>query len=1199
MQYLKKISLLIVFMLSFYILDAQVSLGGEPMSLKSSNLVQVVPLVEMPAIDLAQLDLEDQVNDKFDGLYRFAQPFPVKLNAVSEGVWENLPDGGRLWRLNISCPGALNMNLIFGDLYLPKGSKMFIYNEDKSQVLGAFSSHNNKESRSLATALIYGDFLTVEYYEPTKSLGLGTLEISQVAHGYRGLNDDPNKIDESGACQVNVNCSPEGDGIWQDIKKGVARIIINGSGLCTGSLVSNTGGDCTPYFLTADHCIDGTYDAIDSPNANIVFFWNYEREGCANTGAAPLNQTSSGATVVANAGSSDFALLRIEGTNPADVYDVYFNGWDRSGDTGTGGKGIHHPAGDIKKIATHSVSPTSNGNYWRLFWDATLNGYSVTEGGSSGSPLFRANGRVVGQLLGGSALNCSDPANDVGVYGKISVSWTNGNNADSRRRLDAWLDPSNTGLTVFDGAYDPCAIPEISFLTGASTTNEEAATTEDACNDYQDHLISIFIRTAPSVVADVSIVDLGTGTATAGEDYDVLTTGSLSLSSGTLSQDFMVRVYDDAKIESDETIVLGYVLNANGGDALADGVNQTHTVTIADMDLNPLPTSNPIFIDFGFETGIGTFTSTSSGADQFVQGNAAALASVYWSVTGNGTNFAFVSDDSCNCDLSDVKLITPAMDFSALINATLTFDHAFSDISTESASILVSIDGGTTWSGPVYSITNTSIDNGGGVYTTPWQTGTMVDLSAYSGESNVKIAFQYNDGGIWLYGMAIDNVQITGNAPLEVQADVVSTEENLGPNETVHFYEPATGNIMCTIENTSSHDYGCTTVQVDRAGTSFQDIGGNNRIFDKNYLITPTIENPTGTYNLTLYYTAAERDGFINDNDLAYQATDLLLFKAEANLSTANAVTLIALNEISFGQDYGYTASINTGFSGFAPGAGNGVLPTSFVKLNARVRLQGALIGSTDGMMRDELRAQELLPATDPYAGIAAFTHVGGGGTETVTDPTTVFADHGGNSIVDWVFVELRSSLDSTQVVETRAGLLQKDGDIVDIDGLSSLCFNQSVPGNYYVAVRHRNHIGTMVASAVALTGTGTIVDFTNTATDLWNSQANYDGIEQVIIGGQYALWAGNTDSDGQIIFAGQFNDNDPTFDLVNTAASNFFGSQTFILPGYFAMDVNLDGRVVFAGQDNEVDLVFNNVDMFPLNSFGSDTFIVFEQLPR
>ena len=272
-------------------------------------------------------------------------------------------------------------------------------------------------------------------------------------------------------------------------------------------------------------------------------------------------------------------------------------------------------------------------------------------------------------------------------------------------------------------------------------------------------------------------------------------------------------------------------------------------------------------------------------------------------------------------------------------------------------------------------------------------------------------------------------------------------------------------------------------------------------------------------------------------------------------------------------------------------------LPQSFVKLNVKVQLQGALLGSGDGLMRDDLRSRDFIPAAEPYTAISSFTHVGEGGAETVANPVTVFADHGDNSIVDWVFVELRSAADPAEVVATRSGLLQKDGDVVDTDGVSELCFTQSEPGDYYVAVRHRNHIGTMTASALTLTADGTVVDFIDTNTELWNNQANYDGVEQVTIDGQYALWAGNTSSDDRIVFAGQANDKDPIFNEIDTAPGNIFKIQTYILPGYHPGDVNLDGDSIFAGQNNDVDPIFNNVDGFPANLFKIQTFIIFEQL--
>ena len=116
----------------------------------------------------------------------------------------------------------------------------------------------------------------------------------------------------------------------------------------------------------------------------------------------------------------------------------------------------------MRKIATHSLTPTlddwfgsspANSHWEVLPWDATVSGQSVTEGGSSGSPLYNANGRVIGQLHGGSSINCSTPSADPGIYGAVAYSWTNGGATDNRRKLQPWLDPDATGATVLDGTY--------------------------------------------------------------------------------------------------------------------------------------------------------------------------------------------------------------------------------------------------------------------------------------------------------------------------------------------------------------------------------------------------------------------------------------------------------------------------------------------------------------------------------------------------------------------------------------------------------------------------------------------------------------------------------------------------------------------------------------------------------------------------
>jgi len=182
-------------------------------------------------------------------------------------------------------------------------------------------------------------------------------------------------------------------------------------------------------------------------------------------------------------------------------------------------------------------------------------------------------------------------------------------------------------------------------------------------------------------------------------------------------------------------------------------------------------------------------------------------------------------------------------------------------------------------------------------------------------------------------------------------------------------------------------------------------------------------------------------------------------------------------------------------------------------------------------------------------------------------------------------------------VVATRSALLQRDGDVVEVDGISPLCFEQTLPGSFYIAVRHRNHIGTMTADPVALTASTTTVDFTNTNLDLWENLPAFDGLEQVTVNGQYALWAGNTNANTNIIFAGQNNDKDPIFDEINLAPGNIFDLQTYIRTGYNLGDVDMNGSSIFAGQNNDVDYIFNNIDGHPRNGLKLQTFIIPEQL--
>lgn len=163
--------------------------------------------------------------------------------------------------------------------------------------------------------------------------------------------------------------------------------------------------------------------------------------------------------------------------------------------------------------------------------------------------------------------------------------------------------------------------------------------------------------------------------------------------------------------------------------------------------------------------------------------------------------------------------------------------------------------------------------------------------------------------------------------------------------------------------------------------------------------------------------------------------------------------------------------------------------------LNAKVFLNN--VDAATGLMPDALRTKANFPLTDPYLVApfnTTFTHVNNPNTN-VTTTSTVLSTTGNNAIVDWVFVELRQGTSgATTVAGTKVGLLQRDGDIVDVDGVSPLTFNNITLGNYYVAIRHRNHLGFRTNAPVTFANTTAVnVNFTDGSVAVFGANALVD----------------------------------------------------------------------------------------------------------
>jgi len=436
----------------FQSLSAQISQGGLPPSFKQTDksALSKIEYIKMPYVDVEALRAEDVYNDQIkDQPWRFGKDMYVDYNPDNSGTWDVLEDGSRVWRLGITSKGALSINLTFNKYKLPDGAKLFIYTPDKSQVIGAFTSYNNQDDGYFATTLIQGESVIIEYYEPREVEFPGELNLWRVVHGYRGFDKLLKSFGDAEYCNVNAACS-QGDPYRKQIRS--VALLILGPYACSGALINNTNNDGTPLLLTAAHC----YKAGINDAATAVFRFNWQSTTCSNPASSPPYNSMSGAVERARFTTSDFWLMELNQT-PPEEYNVYYSGWNRTTASSINGTvfGIHHPSGDIKKISWSTLGvnatdyygiPGSGTDHWRVtVWsDGT-----TTEPGSSGSPLYDPDGRIIGQLHGGPAA-CGNTLSD--WYGNLGYSWTGG--GTSSLRLSNWLDPSSTGAITLNG-YDP------------------------------------------------------------------------------------------------------------------------------------------------------------------------------------------------------------------------------------------------------------------------------------------------------------------------------------------------------------------------------------------------------------------------------------------------------------------------------------------------------------------------------------------------------------------------------------------------------------------------------------------------------------------------------------------------------------------------------------------------------------------------
>jgi lysyl endopeptidase len=367
---------------------------------------------------------------------KFAVPrkLHIKPNFVASG-------SDYIWTYRVTAPNAVSLNFGFTRFRLPRGAKLNIFSADHTQFVRPFTEKDNNKNNQLWTPIVMSDDVIIEVTAPGNVVRQVDLELGQIGQGFRTFSQ-PTLL--SGNCNIDVACA-ESKG-WEKEINSVAVISTGGSAFCTGFMVNNTANDKAPFFMTANHC---QITAKTAPT--LVAYWNYQTTKCNGPRDGKKTDFQTGSTFLATGAKSDFTLVKLN-TQPDPKWNVNYSGWDAT-ETGHDSAvvGIHHPNVDAKAISFENdkaviagylgdSSPGDQTHVRVIDWDK-----GTTEPGSSGSPLFNKNHRVIGQLHGGSAA-CGNNESD--YYGRFNTSW----NGDGTKTgsLKEHLDPRKTGKLTTD-----------------------------------------------------------------------------------------------------------------------------------------------------------------------------------------------------------------------------------------------------------------------------------------------------------------------------------------------------------------------------------------------------------------------------------------------------------------------------------------------------------------------------------------------------------------------------------------------------------------------------------------------------------------------------------------------------------------------------------------------------------------------------
>lgn len=517
------------------------------------------------------------------------------------------------------------------------------------------------------------------------------------------------------------------------------------------------------------------------------------------------------------------------------------------------------------------------------------------------------------------------------------------------RMRDAMLLSSRASLATSTGSIPPdqgtSVCPAKVNFNLASASVKETNEIPSGCFSYKDYTYSISIVSAPSSNATVTLT--AGGTATNGVDYNIYTQGNLTTPSNTIifppgssiSQNFVIRVNDDADVEQTENILLNF--SVSGGGALKGDGTPSMTITIRDNDSTALAPGSVASFETGtYNANLGQQATPFRGSKlkhrvQYLFSPSELLAAgIKPGQQIRGVSL-FVTSKTSTAPYKGFKVSLGQTTFGLTTFRSVPSSVFTGEINTVPGENRIDFTTPFTWNGTSnliiqFCYENTGVTSNDVIQAQNNALGTGSPASCLADFTTETVE------GCTLPAVSTSTTRAVIKFFATVPGNIVNSDVSpsptqawLGPNAEVYFFN-SSGRILSRIKNLSSFDYGCTNVEVDRAGTGtlpFWSTNTSNGLSQKTFKVTPQNPNPNGSYEIALYYSNTEKTGYESATGLNWSSVQMVKTGgAVSSITPANqqASTVTVNNsaiKTTYGADHVVTATFNNGFSGFAVGS--------------------------------------------------------------------------------------------------------------------------------------------------------------------------------------------------------------------------------------------------------------------------------------